>query len=111
MTLINWRPKSYDLFREFDDTGNRLFGLTMFPAIEKGFSKGGWPALDVEEDKNNISIKADLPGLKQEEIENIRNISKTILEIVEEESSSFHVTPTSGDYLYYSGGAPVYYSK
>ncbi|HOW35751.1 MAG TPA: Hsp20/alpha crystallin family protein [Candidatus Omnitrophota bacterium] len=69
MTLINWRPKSVDLFRELDDAQSHLLGLTMFPGLEKGFLKGGWPALDVEEDKNNISVKADLPGLKQEEIE------------------------------------------
>ncbi len=69
MTLINWRPKSYDLLREFGDADDRLFGLTMFPSLEKSFFKGGWPALDVAEDKVAITIKADLPGVKQEEIE------------------------------------------
>ena len=69
MTLINWRPRSYDLFREFGDMDDRLFGLTLFPSLEKNLFKSGWPALDVAEDKNTITVKADLPGLKQEEIE------------------------------------------
>lgn len=69
MALVNWRPKTCDLFKEFTDADDRYFGLTMFPALEKGFLKGGWPALDVAEDNANITIKADLPGLKQEEIE------------------------------------------
>jgi len=68
MSLINWRPKNLDLFRDFD-VDDRLFGLTMFPALEKSFLKGNWPALDVAEDRNNITIKADLPGLRQEDIE------------------------------------------
>lgn len=68
MTLINWRPKTYDLLKGFGDMDDRLFGLTLFPQ-EKGFLKAGWPAIDVTEDKANINIKADLPGLKQEDIE------------------------------------------
>ena len=31
---------------------------------------GGWvPALDVYEDKDNLTVKAELPGMKREEIE------------------------------------------
>lgn len=71
MSLINWKPKSYDLFRDFSDMDDRLFGLTLFPGLERTFPafKGSWPTLDIAEDKTNITIKADLPGLKQEEIE------------------------------------------
>jgi len=68
MTLINWRPKSCGVLKEFGDWDDRLFGLTLFPQ-EKGLFRAGWPALDVAEDKNTISIKADLPGLRQEDIE------------------------------------------
>jgi HSP20 family protein len=34
------------------------------------FLNGGWgPALDVYEGKDNLTVKADLPGMKREEIE------------------------------------------
>ena len=68
MSLINWKPKSYDLLKEFGDVDDRLFGLTLFPGFDKTF-RGHWPALDVEENKTSIVVKADLPGLKQEEVE------------------------------------------
>ena len=71
MALVPWKHKEYDPFRELSDMSDGLFGLTLFPGADRNLVpfRGGWPAIDVSEDKNNVIIKADLPGLKQEEIE------------------------------------------
>ncbi|MFA5059131.1 MAG: Hsp20/alpha crystallin family protein [Candidatus Omnitrophota bacterium] len=70
MSLIQWK-RSCDPFQQLTDLNDRLMGLTLFPNLDKSLApfRGGWPALDVSEDKSNVIIKADLPGLKQEEIE------------------------------------------
>ena len=69
MALVPWRQK-YDPFQELGEMSDRLFWLTMFPSPEKGFGPfRAWPALDIGEDKNTVTVKADIPGLKQEEIE------------------------------------------
>ena len=63
MGLVQWRPRSNDPIKEFFDlsfcnTDRALLDL-----------KGVWyPSIDVVEDKDNIAIKADLPGLKKEDI-------------------------------------------
>ena len=70
MNIIKREQKNFDPFRELLD--DRLLGLTLFPDMEKGqspLSRRGWfPAIDVSEDKDNITLTADLPGMKQEEI-------------------------------------------
>ena len=67
MSLIKWRPShSSDPFGElvdFQKTLNRLFDAS-------GELKSFWgPAVDIYEEKDSIRIKADLPGLKEEEID------------------------------------------
>ncbi len=69
MALINWKPKHIDPFHELDDLQDKMFGLTLFPNLDKGFGAlKAWPAVDVAEDKDHVTVKADLPGLKQDEI-------------------------------------------
>lgn len=69
MTLIPWRAKEMDRGNEiFND--DFFFG-SFFPAMEKALisNRGGWfPAMDLIEDKDQYVVKADLPGLKKEDI-------------------------------------------
>ncbi|MFH1360981.1 MAG: Hsp20/alpha crystallin family protein [Candidatus Omnitrophota bacterium] len=80
MALIKWNQKNYDPFRELSDLENRAFELTLFPGLDKNLSPfRGFPAVDVDEDKDNVIVKADLPGLKENEIE--LNIDDDILTV------------------------------
>ena len=76
MALIRWRKDNHgepfhdllDIQKDFD----RLFGLSLFGDIARDIgicSTAFAVALDVYEDKENLIVKADLPGLKQEEID------------------------------------------
>jgi HSP20 family protein len=74
MALIKWMGE--DLAEPFKDIGeleaemHRLFGRPLFPARWISPKNGGqWlPEVDVTEDKDRVIVKADLPGMKQEEI-------------------------------------------
>ena len=65
-----WNWSSVDQLTNVRDEINRLFDST-----SGGFARGtelfnGWtPALDLYEDKDNLIVKAELPGMKREEIE------------------------------------------
>ncbi|MGQ9664220.1 MAG: Hsp20/alpha crystallin family protein [bacterium] len=66
------RPlKRWDPFREFVSLRNdmdRLFN-TFFGRHLAEESEGVWlPVLDIEEDNENFIVKAELPGLKKEEV-------------------------------------------
>ncbi len=74
--LTIWRP-FHELRREIDRLFQEFFGKSTLP--EK-FEMFEWiPAVDVSETEDNIIVKADLPGVKPEEIE--INISDNILTI------------------------------
>ena len=96
MSLINWKPKQYDPFRELSDLEDKVFGLTFFPGLDRNLSSfKSWPAVDISEDKDNVYIKADLPGLKEDEIE--VNVDDDILTIkgerkeeVKKEGKNYH---------------------
>ena len=69
MALIPWRAKEVD--RVNDLFNDDFFFGSFFPAMEKALvnNRGGWfPAMDVLEDKDQFIVKADLPGLKKEDI-------------------------------------------
>ncbi|MCM8794342.1 MAG: Hsp20/alpha crystallin family protein [Candidatus Omnitrophica bacterium] len=74
MALIKWNGKeALEPFRELENLQkemNRLFEHTLWPAREFiPLEKGEWlPAMDVREEKDRILVRADLPGMKQEEI-------------------------------------------
>ncbi|MCM8782927.1 MAG: Hsp20/alpha crystallin family protein, partial [Candidatus Omnitrophica bacterium] len=73
MALIKWRGKEWDPFRELLDLEQefRNFFEDSFTNLPERISKEGkWlPSLDILEDKDNITIRADLPGVKQSDID------------------------------------------
>jgi HSP20 family protein len=66
--LWNWSPVNQ--LTNVRDEINRLFDST-FGDFARGTERfNGWtPALDLYEDKDNLIVKAELPGMKREEIE------------------------------------------
>lgn len=70
MSLIRWQQKQHDPIKElFND--DFLWGFPFVPVTGKQLASGQsfWqPAIDVAEDKENFVLKADLPGLKKEDI-------------------------------------------
>jgi HSP20 family protein len=74
MALIKWMGEDVlEPFRDFSDFPaeiNRLFGRPVFPGTWLAPKNGGqWlPDVDITEEKDRILVKADLPGMKQEEI-------------------------------------------
>ena len=93
MALIRWSP-----FRElasFQDEMNKLFN-EFFSRRSRGEEISLWaPALDISETDDEIRIKAELPGVKKEDVS--ISISNNILAIrgekkreVEEEKENFH---------------------
>ena len=65
--LSNWGP--FDQLTNLRDEINRLFDL---PYGETGRESEffGWaPPMDLYEDNNNLVVKAEVPGLKKEEID------------------------------------------
>ncbi|MBD3426840.1 MAG: Hsp20 family protein [Candidatus Omnitrophica bacterium] len=77
MALVPWRPKTdvWQPFREMENLQsemNRLFDLTLgrWPARSTGLMEGAWsPTVDVFESKENVLVKADIPGMKKEDID------------------------------------------
>ncbi|MFC1708686.1 Hsp20/alpha crystallin family protein [Candidatus Omnitrophota bacterium] len=75
MSLIEWRKDNsndplFGLLAVQNDL-DRLFGLSFFDNVDKrvGMFKNAFsPDLDVYEDKDNLIIKADLPGIRQEKV-------------------------------------------
>lgn len=74
--LIIWRPLQ-ELKKEMDRLFQEFFGKTWFP--ERWESVEWMPAVDVSETENEIIVKADLPGVKPEDIE--ISLSENILTI------------------------------
>lgn len=65
--LMEWDPvrvmremMRWDPFREM---------MPAFPAVAAGREAAFWPAFDVTENKDAYLFKADLPGIKQEDLE------------------------------------------
>jgi HSP20 family protein len=77
MALIRWqRPETarWDPFRQLSSLHNEIDRLfeAPFSALTAGlqpFTSGWSPALDLHEDKDNFTVRAELPGMKKEEIE------------------------------------------
>src|SRR5580698_5296993 len=80
MTLTRWQRPDFwglsplrrmtSLRDEVDSLFNLAFGHLVGPKQENGQLLEGWfPAVDVYEDKDNLLVKAELPGLKKEDIQ------------------------------------------
>ena len=66
--LSTWAPSNR--LSSFRDEVNRLFDLSLPDLAGDGGLFSGWtPALDMFQDKDNVFVKAELPGMKKEEIE------------------------------------------
>ena len=74
MNLVTRQPNVWDPFQELKELQNRL--TTMFGRTpvrpgngEEGITVADWaPAVDISEDDKEYIIKAELPGLKREEV-------------------------------------------
>lgn len=60
-----WDP--FDFVTDFQHEMNRLFGRTL--QKKNGYMRGFEPEIDLSEDKDNFVVKADLPGIKKEELD------------------------------------------
>ncbi len=76
MNLIRWqRPgltpwANFGRLSDLRDDIDRLFESPLNELTRTSNLLSGWtPALDVFEDKDNFTIKAELPGMKKEDIE------------------------------------------
>ena len=73
MTLTRWQRPNWDPARQLSslrDEIDRLFGapLAWFENGSQPFSNGWLPPVDVYEDKDNVFVRAELPGMKKDEI-------------------------------------------
>ncbi len=63
----------YDPFRELrglQDEMNRLFVSNFSRGSEEGLTSGAWsPSVDIFENKENLVLEAELPGMKREDVE------------------------------------------
>lgn len=75
MNLVPWRAREtgLDIFEDlegFQNEMNRLFNGTLHRPGKKGNGGALWaPAVDIIDEKDDIRVRADLPGMKKEEIE------------------------------------------
>lgn len=68
MSLIRWQQKQNDPIKEFFNE-DFLWGFVPVAGKQSASGQSIWqPAIDVTEDKENFILKADLPGLKKEDI-------------------------------------------
>jgi HSP20 family protein len=66
--LATWR--GFGRTHSFQDEIDRLFGAPLAALADASeLWGGGTPALDVYEDKDNYVVKAELPGMKREDIQ------------------------------------------
>lgn len=75
MTLMRWTPRSellrtpFDPFAELRRLQDEMAQLFDSSLTRSAFDGGFMPALDVFEDKDNVIVKADLPGLTKDDVE------------------------------------------
>lgn len=78
MDIVPWRPfgELGRLRREMDDLWSRFFGETSLPSI---FAREWAPTVDVSETKDNVVLKAEVPGLEAKDVD--VSISEDVLTI------------------------------
>jgi HSP20 family protein len=84
MALDLWKPRSSlarrgsEPFRAFEDMVSRMFDDWLSPRMA-GEARGWSPAMDMIDRKDEIVLRADLPGLEQKDIQvNVENGMLTI---------------------------------
>ena len=71
MALIKWRGNENDPFGDLLDIQkemNRLFDTSLVRGSEIGLSHKWSPSVDISDEKDKIIVKADLPGVKQDNL-------------------------------------------
>lgn len=96
MAMVPWK-KSEDRLGDLFGFDDALRRLTLFPTVNKTLAEFGnvwYPSMDVSEDERNIYVRADLPGMKREEIhlamENDALVIKGERKIEEEKKGKNH---------------------
>ena len=115
MTIERWRPwrgvSNWAPFREMEEMEKRFDQLAGRPALASIWGRlpgeqGSWvPALDVFEKDNKLIVKAEIPGIKPEDINvsvegdtlTIRGEKKTESEVKEE--NYYHSERSYGSFL------------
>src|SRR5829696_3607174 len=74
MTLTRWKRENWDSARQLSSLReeiDRLFEspLSWFENASQPFSSGWIPAVDLYEDKDHVFVRAEVPGMKKEEID------------------------------------------
>ncbi len=90
--LIRWNPMD-DLF-DIQDNINRVFGNYLSARGPQARGIGWMPPVDITESENEYNIKADIPGMKKEDIkisleDNTLSISGERKEEKEEKGTNF----------------------
>jgi len=96
MELVPWRlaGELSSARREMDRLWNRFFGETPFPRV---VSEEWVPSMDISETRDNLVIKADLPGLEAKDV-NV-SISGDVLSIKGEKAKE---EEEKDEHYYYS---------
>ena len=69
MDLVPWRPFGGELSslrREMDRMWDRFFGEA---PLARRIGEEWWPSVDVSETKDNLVVKAELPGLEAKDVD------------------------------------------
>jgi HSP20 family protein len=98
MALIPWRSFPLDEWGGLQDRINRLFEETFgqYPAGKKETLERTWsPVVDIYEEKDTITVKAELPGIKKEEVsieikDNVLTLSGERSHEVEKKKENYH---------------------
>lgn len=71
LNLVPWRKRNNEVSefrREIDNLFDRFFDGDFFPSTEL-FREGGWtPRIDIKEDKKNITVRAEIPGVDHKDL-------------------------------------------
>ena len=69
MTVVRYDP--FRDLRSLQEEVNRLFSTNMTRAFgDEGIARGAWaPSVDIYENKDQIVLEAELPGMKQEDFD------------------------------------------
>lgn len=69
MTIVRYDP--FRDLRSLQEEVNRLFSTNLTRAFgDEGIGRGAWaPSVDIYENKDQIVLEAELPGMKQEEFD------------------------------------------
>ncbi len=105
--LIPWRRRNRQIThfqRDFDDLFDRFFNEPLFPAPSVLTGEDWFPSVDVSENRKNIVVKAEIPGVDLKDIE--VSLDGRILTIKgekkqEKEESDVHYHRLESSYGYY----------